>query len=100
MNTEHELFGELHEQEESGLFGSEHRRKNETPASCQTAISCWVACSEKLPTVELNGQKVLVYRIMNDSQASMATSIYETSMVKYCNVNETWWMELPEPPCL
>jgi hypothetical protein len=28
----------------------------------------WVAVSEKLPTVEDNGQKVLIYRIMNDSQ--------------------------------
>ena len=29
MNTEHELFGELHEQEETGLFGNEHRRQYE-----------------------------------------------------------------------
>ena len=29
MNTESELFGELHEQEENGLFGNEHRRKYE-----------------------------------------------------------------------
>jgi len=27
MSTEHELFGELHEQEEYGLFGNEHRRQ-------------------------------------------------------------------------
>jgi hypothetical protein len=30
----------------------------------------------------------------------LAISIHETSMVKYCNVDETWWMELPKPPCL
>lgn len=64
------------------------------------AVIKWVACSEKLPNVEDNGQKVLIYRIMNDSQASLAISIHETSMVKHCNVNETWWMELPRPPCL
>ena len=29
MNAEHELFGELHEQEENGLFGNEHRRQYE-----------------------------------------------------------------------
>lgn len=29
MNTENELFGELHEQEENGLFGNEHRRQYE-----------------------------------------------------------------------
>jgi hypothetical protein len=27
MNTENELFGEAHEQEENGLFGNEHRRQ-------------------------------------------------------------------------
>lgn len=29
MNTEHELFGEHHEQEENGLFGNEHKRQHE-----------------------------------------------------------------------
>ena len=29
MNTENELFGEIHEQEENGLFGNEHRRQYE-----------------------------------------------------------------------
>lgn len=33
MNTEHELFGELHEQEETGLFGNEHRRQYEARLS-------------------------------------------------------------------
>ena len=64
------------------------------------ALISWVAASEKLPSVEQNGNKVLIYRIMNDSQSSLAISIHETNMVKYCNPNETWWMELPKPPCL
>lgn len=29
MGNENELFGELHEQEENGLFGNEHRRQYE-----------------------------------------------------------------------
>jgi hypothetical protein len=64
------------------------------------AVISWVACSDKLPMIEQNGKKVLIYRIVNNSQESLAISIHETSMVKYCNVNETWWMELPKPPCL
>ena len=64
------------------------------------AVISWVAVSEKLPTVEDNGQKVLIYRIMNESQSSLAISIHETNMVKHCNPNETWWMGLPKPPCL
>ena len=73
---------------------------NENSALNKPAVISWVATSEKLPSVEQNGNKVLIYRIMNDSQESLAISIHETSMVKYCNVDETWWMELPEPPCL
>ena len=65
----------------------------------QADVMRWVACSEKLPNVEDNGRKVLIYRIMNDNQASLTISIHETSMVKHCNVDETWWMELPKPPC-
>lgn len=72
----------------------------QTPPLQQTAVISWVAASEKLPSVEQNGNKVLIYRIINYSQKSLAISIYETSMVKHCNVDETWWMELPKPPCL
>jgi len=41
MNTENELFGELHEQEENGLFGNEHRRQYEAQqeALCQPLVS-------------------------------------------------------------
>ena len=79
-----------------------HKTMNEelNQPSCLGAVISWVAASEKLPLVEQNGKKVLIYRIMNDSQESLAISIHETSMVKYCNVDETWWMELPKPPCL
>ena len=73
--------------------------EEQNPASCQTAVISWVAVSEKLPTVVDNGKKVLIYRIMNESQSSLAISIHETNMVKHCNPNETWWMELPKPPC-
>lgn len=58
----------------------------------------WIAVSEKLPTEKDNGEKVLIYRIMNGSQESLAISIHDTNMVKHCNRNETWWMELPKPP--
>jgi len=83
------------------IFSNEMFNRS-TPASLLItgAVISWVAASEKLPSVEQNGNKVLIYRIMNDSQESLAISIHETSMVKYCNVDETWWMELPKPPCL
>ena len=69
MNTEHELFGELHEQEENGLFGNEHIRQYEAqqeslrqcgvmpswPDGLDDASNCdhnfklgWIACWKAL----------------------------------------------------
>lgn len=59
----------------------------------------WISVNDKLPDVEINGKKVLIYRIVNPSQSEIAMSIHETNMVRHCNKNETWWTELPEPPC-
>ena len=72
----------------------------ELQQSCITAVISWVFANDKLPTADENGKKVLLYRIMNDSQESQSVSIHETSMVKYCNKEETWWMEIPPLPCL
>jgi len=47
MNTEHELFGELHEQEENGLFGNEHKRQHEAQQEALrlSAVSCLICPS-------------------------------------------------------
>jgi len=60
----------------------------------------WIRLSDKLPTIENQGVKVLLYRIMNEDQKLLSTTIHETAMVKHCNPDETWWMPLPEPPCV
>lgn len=58
----------------------------------------WIKLSDKQPTVDNQGVKVLLYRIMNEDQKLLSTTIHETAMVKHCNPEETWWMPLPEPP--
>lgn len=58
----------------------------------------WVKLIDEIPTVEENGEKVLLYRILNESQESMSITIHNTSMVKHCDPNETWWTNLPKPP--
>jgi len=58
----------------------------------------WIKLSDRVPNEEIDGKKVIIYRIMNDSQESLAISIHDTNMVKYCNPNETWWIALPEKP--
>lgn len=57
----------------------------------------WVKCSDRLPDTT-NGEKVLLYRVTNDSQRLTSMVVHDTSLVKHCNPTETWWRELPEPP--
>lgn len=56
----------------------------------------WIKVTDRLP-LESDGNKVLIYRNMNDSQRALQISIHDSSMVKYCDEN-TYWMQLPKPP--
>ena len=58
----------------------------------------WIKLKDRKPSCEIEGEKVLVYRIMNENQASMAISILDTKIIKYSNEDETWWMALPDEP--
>lgn len=61
-------------------------------------MSKWISAKEKLPNPQKDGAKVLLWREMNISQKAQEISIHESSMVKHCNLDETWWMPLPSPP--
>ena len=56
-----------------------------------------VSAEDRLPNVKENGEKVLLYRKTTDSQKALAITIYDTNMVKYCEVG-TLWTNLPTPP--
>jgi len=58
----------------------------------------WIKLSKQAPTIA-DGEKVLLYRVMNDDQKLLSTTIHDTAMVKHCNPDETWWMPLPIAPC-
>lgn len=60
----------------------------------------WIKLKDRKPSIDIDGKKILVYRIMNESQASMSISILDTNMIKYSNADETWWMALPDKPIL
>ena len=60
--------------------------------------SDWIKLSDKMPTVSANGYAVLVYRIPVPNQRANAITVYLTEMIKHCDKNETWWMQLPEEP--
>ena len=56
MNTEHELFGELHEEEENGLFGNEHRRQYEAQQEAlrlSAGIGSVCPCGRTLDEVDI-----------------------------------------------
>jgi hypothetical protein len=56
----------------------------------------WQNIDEQLPTIKKHGEKVLIHRKVNPSQASLATSIHDTDKVKYCEPG-TLWRVLPKP---
>ena len=51
-----------------------------------------------MPLKNIDGEKVLVCRILNEGQASQNTTILPTDKIHLCDANETWWMALPELP--
>jgi hypothetical protein len=58
--------------------------------------SDWISVEDRLPTREEYGEKVLIYREMNDSQKLLAYSVHDTSMIKYCD-KDTFWKPLTPP---
>jgi hypothetical protein len=60
----------------------------------------WIKLKDRKPDVKIDGVKVMLYRIVNESQESISISIHDTHMVKFCNEDETWWMSLPDKPFL
>ena len=58
----------------------------------------WIKLKDRKPSVEIDGKKILVYRVLNQSQSNMSISIYDTKMIKHSDENETWWMALPDEP--
>ena len=58
----------------------------------------WIKLSDRVPMNNIDGDKVLVCRILNEGQASQNPSILPTDRIHLCDENETWWMCLPELP--
>lgn len=58
----------------------------------------WIKLKDRKPSVDIDGEKILIYRVLNENQKSMSISIYATNMTKLCDENDTWWMALPNSP--
>lgn len=60
-------------------------------------VGSWVSVEDRLPDVKKDGNKVLLFREMNESQKALSIGVHDTSMIKYCE-KSSYWMPLPEPP--
>lgn len=63
-------------------------------------INKWTKVSDELPETTTNGEKVILFRLGNDSQKSNQVTIYDTIMVKYCDPHETWWKPIGDLPLI
>ena len=61
------------------------------------SVGSWVSGEDRLPDVKKDGNKVLLFREMNESQKALSMCIHDTSMIKYCE-KSSYWMPLPAPP--
>jgi hypothetical protein len=64
----------------------------------QSENNGWISVEDRLPDENKDGNKVLLYRIMNDTQETMPITVHDSKMVKHCIPQETWWQPLPPPP--
>lgn len=58
----------------------------------------WIKLKDRKPTEEIDGEKLLVCRVLNEGQINQNPSILSTNKIHLCDVNETWWMSIPELP--
>lgn len=60
------------------------------------SLDKWIGV-ETLPTVGEHGEKVLIWRVVNEKQELLAYSVFDTLMVRYCD-KDTFWQPLPKAP--
>lgn len=58
----------------------------------------WIKLKDRIPDKDIDGKKVLVCRILNKGQEDLNPSILPVDKIHLCDVNETWWIALPELP--
>jgi hypothetical protein len=58
----------------------------------------WIKLSDRKPDINIDGEKLLICRIVTKQQELQAISIINTEFIKNCNPDETWWLTLPELP--
>ena len=58
----------------------------------------WIKLCDEFPTPDKNGEKILICRILNETQSNQNPSIFQTDKIHLCNPDETWWIEIPKSP--
>jgi hypothetical protein len=60
----------------------------------------WIKLSDRMPDEKIDGERLLVYRVMKQGQEAMEISVLPTDRIKYANKEETFWMSLPNKPII
>ena len=60
----------------------------------------WIKLKDRQPDIDIDGDKILLYRILNSGQEAMSISIFSTRMTRCCDEETTWWMSLPVKPII
>jgi len=69
-----ELFGELHEQEEYGLFGNYHRRQYEAQQEAlRTRLNCVADCGLRTYQLHRNYKRVVTLKISTNTAINYTT---------------------------
>lgn len=61
-------------------------------------IMKWILLRDRMPCSKIDGEKVLICKLLNQDQKLQEMSIFPTNRLHLSNKDETWWMALPESP--
>ena len=57
----------------------------------------WISVKDRLPDLVNDGEKVLLFRTVNESQRGLQITVHDTFLVKHCE-KDSFWQPLPPPP--
>lgn len=58
----------------------------------------WIKLADRMPDEKIDGEKVLILRVLGSTQESQAVSIHPVDKIKHCNPEETWWVAIGDFP--
>ncbi|RIV50898.1 hypothetical protein D2V93_08485 [Flagellimonas taeanensis] len=64
----------------------------------KSGIMKWTKVSERLPSVEIDGEKVLLYKTIEGREEAESMFIIDTTLIRHFWMGDNYWMSLPYRP--